>query len=384
MNLEQYISRLNGVAFWREFTFSKNKFKPDTTTELELADNLVWFDKHAFIIQLKQREAAAVDPDAERSWFKKKVIRRATDQIRDSLRFLNQYKSIRIQNDLDHYFEIRNTDAMDKTKIIIYLNQNTLPDDCVFTHFYISKEAGFVHVLAAHDYLGILEKLRVPEDIRRYFIYRQEVTQKLLNLNILVSEADIMGGFIYNEELPSPNSKEYLRRFVQDLNQSRSLKLMTNLHNHIKSMKNPYEYYKIMLEFSRLPRSVWREIDLRVGIIYSAVENKKFQIPLRVTFEDSDCAFMIAGLDPELPSTGDEGEKLRIRGLTKLTHLAMYDAKVSKGIGILISRDAEFIQIDWCYDSFQWSFDADLSSSLVSSNPFLETKREFRKNFKIE
>ena len=55
------------------------------------------------------------------------------------------------------------------TKIIVFLGGRALPEDCRQKRYHVSRTAGFIHVLAAHDYLGILEKLRVPEDIRRYF-----------------------------------------------------------------------------------------------------------------------------------------------------------------------------------------------------------------------
>jgi len=43
MTLEEYIAHLNGLAFWKEFTFAQNKFMPRPGAEFELADNLVWF-----------------------------------------------------------------------------------------------------------------------------------------------------------------------------------------------------------------------------------------------------------------------------------------------------------------------------------------------------
>ena len=81
--LEQYIAHLNSLAFWREFTFAQNKFAPRPGIELELADNLVWFGDRAYVLQLKEREGSTGDPDAERVWFQKKILKKATSQIRD-------------------------------------------------------------------------------------------------------------------------------------------------------------------------------------------------------------------------------------------------------------------------------------------------------------
>ena len=63
MTLEEYIARLNGLAFWKEFTFAQNRFTPSPGKELELADNLVWLDDYAFVLQLKQRADQTETPE---------------------------------------------------------------------------------------------------------------------------------------------------------------------------------------------------------------------------------------------------------------------------------------------------------------------------------
>ena len=55
----------------------------------------------------------------------------------------------------------------------MFLGGKTLPEDCGQTRYYVSDTAGFIHILAAHDYLGILEKLRMPEDSRHLFRLRE-------------------------------------------------------------------------------------------------------------------------------------------------------------------------------------------------------------------
>lgn len=62
MTLEEYVAQINGLAFWKEFTFAQNKFVPRPGAELELADNLVWLGDFAFVLQLKQRADDSGDP----------------------------------------------------------------------------------------------------------------------------------------------------------------------------------------------------------------------------------------------------------------------------------------------------------------------------------
>jgi hypothetical protein len=158
MTLEEYIARLNGVAFWKEFTFAQNNFTPRPGAEFELADNLVWLGAYAIAMQLKERSEETENPETERSWFQKKIIGQATSQIRDTLRFLQEHKQISITNERGHSFDIRGAELTDITKVVVFLAGRALPEDCWRTRYHVSRTAGFIHVLAAHDYLGILEK----------------------------------------------------------------------------------------------------------------------------------------------------------------------------------------------------------------------------------
>jgi hypothetical protein len=379
MTFEKYIARLNGLAFWAEFTFAQNKFMPRPGQEVELTDNLIWLGKYAFVLQLKQRGDETEDPEVERSWFQNKVLNKATRQVRDTMRFLGEHKQIRITNERGHAFEIRSAELTQITKVVVFLGARALPRDCWQTRYHISRTAGFIHILAAHDYLGILEKLRVPEDIRRYFLYREEVTPKLCD--IAVEESDIMGAFLGKQDLPTVTSRETLRRFVQDLEAFDLSRLISNLHDHIGRSKQPHDYYHIMLEFARVPRSVWRAIKVRFIMSLEAVKRKEFAPPFRLAFPASDCAFMIAPLDLQIPASGAASDKARLTGVRNLTYLAMYEAKVSKGVGILISKDGEFIQIDWHMLNIPWEPDPEIDAKLAKNNPFREVKEEMVDSF---
>jgi hypothetical protein len=364
MTLEEYIAGLNSLAFWREFSFAQNTFSPRPGAEFELADSLVWFGDYMIAMQLKERSEETENPDIERSWFQKKVLGTATRQVRDTLQFLKEHEQIRVTNERGHSFDIRGAQLACITKVVVFLGGRSLPEDCWKTRHHLSQTAGFIHVVAAHDYLGIVEKLRVPEDIRRYFAYREAVVPKLSDAS--VDESDIMGAFLGEQDLPTPISRDILRAFVQDIEAFDLSRLIGSLHYHIETSKQPHDYYRIMLEFARIPRSVWREVKLRFLKSLEAVQQTKFTRPFRLSFPATDCAFMIAPLDPELPATGPA----RNRGLLNLTHAAMYDAKVSKGVGILISKDGNYVQIDWSLLEIPWKPDSEMDARLARSNPF--------------
>src|SRR3546814_1577587 len=117
MTLEEYVAELNSLAFWREFTFAETKFAPRPGQELELADNIVWLGDFAFILQLKEREGGTRYPAAERAWFRNKVLGKATRQVRDTLRFMDEHPEIRIVNERGHAFDIRRQELTDIIKI---------------------------------------------------------------------------------------------------------------------------------------------------------------------------------------------------------------------------------------------------------------------------
>jgi hypothetical protein len=301
--------------------------------------------------------------------------------VRDTLRFLEEHDQIRITNERGHAFDIRGAELSEIIKLVVFLGGMALPEECWQTRYYISRTAGFIHVLAAHDYLGILEKLRVPEDIRRYFAYRETVTPKLRDAGVIVDESDIMGAFLGEEDLPAPGSREILRRFVQDFEDFDLSWLIGNLHEHIERAEQPYDYYRIMLEFTRVPRSVWREVKVRFAKSLEVVQKKEFARPFRLAFPASDCAFMIAPLDPQIPGTNEEGERTRVRGLTNLTYAAMYDTKVSKGVGILISKEGQYFQIDWSLLNVPYERDREMDDRLAENYPFRELQQKMLHSF---
>jgi hypothetical protein len=370
MTLEKYIAELNSLAFWSEFTFDQNKFSPASGTELELADCLVWFGRHAIALQLKERTDATEDQKIERAWFENKVIRKGTKQVRDTIRYLSENKKIKVTNRRNHTFEISINEIDNVTKVIVYLGGKHLPEDCWATRHYVSDIVGFIHVIAAHDYLGILEKLRVPEDIKRYFKYREQAILKLSAEGTDVAEPDIMGAFLSEEPIPTADSHFALAKFLQDFEQFDLSWLLGNLHKHIQTSTEPNGYYKIMQEFAVIPRSMWREIKLRVQKSLEAVQARQFCQPYRVADPTTLCTFMICPLDPDIPSSGPESEVIRIRGLRQLTDGAMYDMKMSKGIGLVISKDGEYFQLDWVFIDLPWKFDAAMEKQLEKNNPF--------------
>src|SRR3546814_20273541 len=79
---------------------------------------------------------------------------------------------------------------------------------------------------------------------------------------------------------------------------------------------------------------------------------------------------MITPFHPDILATGPDGEKARTKSLKNLTYAAMYDAKVGKGLGIQISKDGEYFQIDWSLIELPWEPNPEMEARLAQVNPF--------------
>lgn len=370
MTLEEFTAQLNGSTFWKEFTYSETWFNPRPEQRVELADGIILIGPLAYVFQLKERTEATDDPETEKKWFHNKVLGKATKQIRDSTRYLSEHESIGLKNAQGHSIEVRSADLTDIKKVIVFSGGKALPQDCWETQFYISKTAGFMHIIAAHDYMGILDKLRVPNDIRLYFDYREAVLPQLREDGVVVEEPDIMVGFLMEYDRPVPGSKEQLRAFVQDLDAFDLTPILGDLLAHIQNPHPNNDYYRILLEFANSSRSIWRQFKLRLIKSLEAIKERRPCRPFRFTVPGNECTFVVAPLDPDWPSIGPGGERTRSDALVTFTEMAKYDAKSARGIGLLISGDGHFVQLDWCHIDRPWEKDERIEELLKKADLF--------------
>ena len=82
--------------FFKEFTFDKNEFYPEDGKK-ELADNIVSLDELLFVYQIKERNSKTAQGKAD-NWFQNKVLKKAKDQIKDTIKYLLKYDQIPIEN----------------------------------------------------------------------------------------------------------------------------------------------------------------------------------------------------------------------------------------------------------------------------------------------
>lgn len=381
MTLEDFTAQLNATTFWREFTFSETRFFPRPKREVELADGIVKIGPLALVFQLKERTEETSDPEVERQWFQRKVLRKAKDQVKASLKYLAENDEIILTNDKGHEITVNGDELNNIIKIVVFLPGRLLPYDCLITKFYVSDTAGFIHIIAAHDYLGILDKLRVPDDVRLYFEYRQSVLPQLREAGVVVEEPDIMVAFLSEKALPEPGSIEKLRDFVQDIGAFDLSSIMRDLQDHILNPDGGSEYYRIMEEFARVPRSIWREFKSRLVISLEASKAGEPCRPFRFAFPRTDCTFMVASMDPDWPVTGADGTRMRLSAVTMFTQAAKYDLKTRVGVGLLISKYGKYFHLDWCLVDEPWVTDAKMEELIDKTSLFGPARERKVDNF---
>lgn len=377
--IEQVIARdLHNLLYLEEFVFPSSKFTPLGKSEVELADAVVALDDTLFIYQIKERDlGSAGDEDAERKWFNKKVLKEATRQIRETLQYLESLSSLEVANSRGRAFNLAAENFSSVVKIIVYKSALNLPSDCKNVRFYRSSIAGFIHILEYSDYIRMSEFLRVPEEIRLYFAHREKVLTEHPEQCGSLPEACLVGGFIGSddEDRPSNESYRHLHATVDDEQTWNLIPLLRGLHDHQSREEYSDDYYRILAEFMRLPRSLWREVKRRIELSIQKVTADEFALPYRVSYPARDVGIVVVPVTSEYAGRPDWDE-LKVRMLIMMADLHKFDHKLSKSIGILIAKVGKVFDIQWCMIEGEWVDNPEIRARLEADSPFRSTSEK--------
>jgi hypothetical protein len=363
---------LHSLVYFEEFSFAKNKFRAVTGQEYELADALVALDDVLILVQVKERSISdAGDEIAERKWFEKKVIRAATKQIRDSLNYLKSQPRIEVSNERGRPFIFTPDKFREVIKLVIFHGASTLPSDCRHKKFHRSTSGGFIHLVDVNDYLNATRVLRVPEDLIRYFRYRQLMLTSYPQECANLPEVSMVGGYVGegDDSPPSFESYENLHRLMPDDDTWDISAYLRTLRDHTSHPDYNDDYYAILTEFVRLPRSMWREFKKRLVLCIENASHDKFAQPYRIAYPDRSMGFMLFSPDSFFTNRSD-WQVRRLEGLMNFTYLQKFDQKLQKCIGVQVAKDGEFFDIQWCMIDSLWEDDPELRAKLDANSPF--------------
>ncbi len=369
MIAQDFLSGINANIFLREFSFDKNKFNLNPQEEVEFADHVIWIDDLLVIFQLKERERDVTINDAK--WFKKKVLGKATKQVRNSLNYLHKHSNIPIKNQWDDVFILNPQGLTTIIKIVVYLSPTNPSKELSNIKYHKSSTAGFIHVLRIDDYLGICNTLITPAEIKKYFLFREKLFTDWSRETDVFEQA-IVGQFLYGEfdVCPSNHYMQYYNAFLNKADDFSINGFLQQFREHIDHVTGGFErndYYRILVEFSKLTRTELSDIKTRILLCLDAARDNEFKKPYRIIAPTTGCGFVFVPLTNDLV-------KYRMTGLQNITFAAKYDCQLAKCVGISFGYEDNQFLIDWAFADFPWEFNQELENLLKDKSPFRPLK----------
>jgi hypothetical protein len=367
MTFEEAVGNINADYFFREFTFSTNKFKPTPREELQLADAVVWLDDLLIVAQVKERNAAAdTTPEKEKNWFLDEIGKKAVRQIRDTLTYLKTYDEIEVLNNRGHPFNLASARAGRIHKLVIYNPNELLAPEYAFKKYRRSKKAGFVHLVHSQAYWGILNTLVTPVEIDEYLAFREGLADRWEDAMSAVNEKAVVGQYLRNlpEEKPNPEFAKYVDALDQN-QQEWDIAPIINLFLDRKTTNNPLPIdYDVIKELAKLHRSEMRMFKERFAFSMKKAVSDEFCIPHRFG-TSGERGFVFIPLRRE-------DEPRRRDMLLNITALNKYDQRLEKCVGLsfLAEGNESWCDVQWHLMSFPWKEDPRIETFLQEHYPF--------------
>lgn len=359
---ELSVTKISTNVFYREFTFHKNDFiTPDG--QKELADNIMWIDDLLFVIQVKERNPKDVKTQKqENKWFENTVLKKAKNQVKDTIRFFNTYGEIKIQNGRGHVIDISKAKTESINNIIIYQPNSTLLNgsskSIKFCH---SSEVGYIHLLNIEDYLAVCQILLTPPELDEYLKFRERIYRRHPEIINYYPEHYILAHFLNTDDETFINP-EYLLKFQKLQLETVDFDLGFMLQSFadkltIKDDRDSKLYYAIVKEISKLNRNELAAFKERYLKVIKHVQENSFSMPYRCTFVRTGCGFVF------IPLTADDSpfwENI----LLNCIDIYKYKHRLSKCLGLSVYKDGEEYCLNWGFIEQDWTEDQEMENEL--------------------
>ncbi len=362
---EDLISSINENVFYKEFTFDKNEFYPSDGKK-ELADNVLWLDEILFVIQIKERDSLKSVSSAD-AWFKNKVLKKAKEQIKDTLKYLQQHDSIPIANRRGQFVDISKVDKQGINKVIVYKIDVTLSEENRNAKFYKSQDVGYIHLFHAEDYYWICKYLITPTELDEYLKFRERIYSKHKEIIRVFPEQYILGHFLNtdDETFIKPEYIEVLTKMKDDIEEFDMSGIIESFKDRIRieSQKNSTEYHLIIKEIAKLKRYELLEFKKRFQLIVEDVKKNRFSPPRRFTSTRTGCGFVFISLLDENINNWENG-------LKNFTLIYKYKRKLKKCLGVIVFKKGEYLDFNWAFIEEDWIYDVALEKAVKQEEEF--------------
>lgn len=364
---EKFIDMINKNVFFKEFTFANNRVDTDNG-EIEIADYMVFLGDITLIYQIKERDKNA--KGNIESWFNRKVKRKAVDQIKNTLKYLNDSNINALENNKGHKVNIRNSDYKNASKIIIYDPGQEFTEKLRFEKYYESKSIGYINLFHEEDYYWICQYLSNPTEIKEYLDFREELYIKHKEFLIHTPEQYILGHF-----LKTSNTEKINIRYIDNLKEKdyRKDKIHTAIINHISDDRNfnsdSEEYYYIIKELALLNTKEFGFFEERFMKIFDQSIKGKSPDVLRFMSSRVDCTFVFISIQTIVKDCAREI-------LTNITQKVKYELKTRKAIGVIACKleNSNDLQFYWAYIESEWAYNEGLEEELKHNYPLRKVR----------
>lgn len=370
---ENNVTSINESIFYKEFTFAKNEFYPKDGTK-ELADNVMILDDLLFVIQIKERNAKNSNVSLEK-WFENKVLKKAKDQIKNTLEYLIKYEEIPIKNRQNQTIDISKVDTKRINKLIIYQSDDDLKREYKFMKFYESRINGNINIFSIEDYYWICKYLITPTELDEYLKFRERIYfEHKLAMNNL-PEQYLLSHFLNTDEIKTlnPGYLETLKNLKKDVNEFDMSYFLSAFANNIIGNQNEYStnYHSILRQIGKLKRYELLEFKKRFLSIIEDCKAKERKLPYRFASLRTNCGFVFISVNSQV---SDKWEIM----LRNLTEMFKYKHQLQHCIGITVAKKGEYIDINWGLMSFDWKRNEELDELMIKEEEILG-KPEFKK-----
>jgi hypothetical protein len=384
MNFEEQLGALNESYFFREFTFSTNKFSASKKTELELADKIVWLEDFVMVFQVKERFAALPTAETEEGWFLKEILGKAVGQVENTLTYLHKYDSIELTNNKGHAFNLAEVKTKHIHKLVLYYSNELLPPQYRSRRFHMSDVAGVVHLMRSDDYFLVVRALITPVEVEEYLNFRAELVRKWGASVNSVDETALLGHFLRNlpDSPPSPDFTEWFLKLAEKSTASdkwdisRIIHLFDDRRNTPQS--DPTDYYGILKELARLNRIHMDKFKERFSRSLEMTETDTPALPYRFV-ASTGCGFLFIPLLKDLAVD-------RVNLLHNLTALNKYDLQLDRCVGatFLSGGTEKWWDIQWTRIEYPWVSNPTYEAKLAKFYPFRPLKIGVEDRYKLD
>ncbi|MCJ8322670.1 MAG: hypothetical protein HRU29_01185 [Rhizobiales bacterium] len=381
MTLENDIDNLNEFFFFKEFTYSQNRFKNPDGQEIEIADSIVFLGGKSFIYQLKERNVSgATTLEKEDKWFKDKVLGKATKQIRETIVYMSDYPEIRLSNNQGHSVDVSTADMSQLHKIIVHKPNEDLENSLREVKYHRSSTAGIIHIFQFNDYIEVVSRLITLAEFSEYLEFRAylvNANDKKING---LSEAAILGHYVSGVESPdlSEDFVQYALAIKDDSEKWDVTHIIKSYRDRVILLEEPTDYYFIISEIAKLMRFELGAFKERFNLSLDAARENENVKPYRFHSQRTDCSFLFL---PMLAK--DYGEKKEL--LTMYSLLNKYDLKSEKVIGVSFSYIGEGnFDIFWLFNESKWAEDKNFSKIIADTKPFREVTSKLIDRYNFE